>query len=1236
MSKSQRSNRGTAKFSHLQLKNNGETGNINVSPCQGISKYFTRASSSQQKPPEFNSPFLNKTKEIVPNLKSDDDDDFKPVKPIKIARIFTNPKTGSNVTRKKYTKKVKTKKGDNLIQKTLSDNFGQDDVNPEHLQIALALSKSVQDQACSQENSRDVPIYPSTQVIKENARDTLAQFAFKSSKSEDIIWPLKSYTEVSRKKKKSKFSCVTPILLLRTNEERDALISSKVSSILANNILNTPPDDCLNESLNVYSNILQKYHCRQSKLFQMTILSKCDRNDLFYVEKLNFERDITKCGDRLKKWEEIPGRALSPPRIIKKPVLSIDTTIVDNINKTLSTIQSMVDYCINDVPTETIADISIYINEDNATSIPDFTAISPKKNIEIERKSISPKVIGNDEIEKNNVKERKTFNRSPSPDLFDSDEANQSPVIQKFKRIVPTDLDVSEELKSDDDDCDILDNGVCYFESFCEDEVLISQKCMDTFTTDDKKSPIIDDGGGKLQNTSIVTFDLTQEETILLKHNSNELEVKTRQSLSIENTSLFQEETFLLESNSNQVDKKQYQYLQKRDLSEDKEETIVLDHCYIQNDSIDKLDFTEEVLKSNTSLSETKTLKTEDYDFAEEKTVSMSSYKEDKSNISKICGLANQFKLERNSSMNEMNTIIVDKQNESINMTQTLNNEHGFKYLESKYEINNSIKNYNFMALEEDFLNCNSTIDSENEEHCIKSHDDNFLKTNEINDFAKNSKHSECTEIEDDSDKMKQTDHINSSKDDSLNLTHLINYLRHDKKADVIDLCHDSNDSDSPEHLSNEIATFKSKLYEAQSKSTFKISEDEEELCNEVEEENELLNNQKLDVKEMSTEELIKSVDDAINKFKRKSINANDSNESQESCAISDEELNYSSYFHTPNKLKTKYNQLEFDDDNDIIEIDDSDDDGVADDLYTRDTPISYNDFATTSSSKTTPTKENISKVNVKDIDTEYMICDDNVGTNLDNNSLLKKVIHPRVRDLSARKSYGFNDTFGNLLEQSKFIKQIENRLDPVNEKTPVKEKPIEVQTTPDNGMIIKTTDITPMPDYESMGSPEIVQELNKFGVKKLKRQRGISMLKYLYESTHPSSYDVPERDPIEEQRSAKRRRKLIVEDEFKSREPKSVEIIADVNAGETREDMIFEKKISKKIASCQVPMHIAFHNLVTSDPNLQENILFYEPLQVEVLYDMLKEQGYKYHLQDLITFLDRKCITFRLNQANK
>ncbi|KAJ8925309.1 hypothetical protein NQ315_009139 [Exocentrus adspersus] len=204
---------------------------------------------------------------------------------------------------------------------------------------------------------------------------------------------------------------------------------------------------------------------------------------------------------------------------------------------------------------------------------------------------------------------------------------------------------------------------------------------------------------------------------------------------------------------------------------------------------------------------------------------------------------------------------------------------------------------------------------------------------------------------------------------------------------------------------------------------------------------------------------------------------------------------------------------------------------------------------------------------------------------------------------------------------------------------------------TPNNNFIIKTTDITPFTNYDEMDTPKIRKELQKFGLKPLKRQRGVKLLKYLYECTHPlMGPDETEEHSSDEdnERVIKKKKSCDVKwsngadcpiTQFDSKyDQDNIEIIGDdVLKNENLDELIFERKYSVKILSCRIPLQLIWHNFLSQNRQIKEDILLYEPLQLEVVHGMLKEQtGCKFHIQDLLKFFDRKCIAIRTAQGGK
>ncbi|XP_047539429.1 protein PFC0760c [Vanessa atalanta] len=223
---------------------------------------------------------------------------------------------------------------------------------------------------------------------------------------------------------------------------------------------------------------------------------------------------------------------------------------------------------------------------------------------------------------------------------------------------------------------------------------------------------------------------------------------------------------------------------------------------------------------------------------------------------------------------------------------------------------------------------------------------------------------------------------------------------------------------------------------------------------------------------------------------------------------------------------------------------------------------------------------------------------------------------------------------------------------------TPVVNKHLikEVQQTPGNSeYIIKTINVTPMLDYESMSSPERNKELEKYGLKPFKRKRAIQLLKHLYNQTHP----VVESCDVEECLSPSKKRKYDIgtkhDSPKKSKESPRKQLSAsfeETNKENTLyaitkeipdlreikcipDEWVFQKKEKAKVHSCKVPLHIAFHNYVSCRQLLREAILRYEPVNIDVIHKDLVSYGFKYNPKDLLRFLDKKCITVKTTDNN-
>lgn len=178
----------------------------------------------------------------------------------------------------------------------------------------------------------------------------------------------------------------------------------------------------------------------------------------------------------------------------------------------------------------------------------------------------------------------------------------------------------------------------------------------------------------------------------------------------------------------------------------------------------------------------------------------------------------------------------------------------------------------------------------------------------------------------------------------------------------------------------------------------------------------------------------------------------------------------------------------------------------------------------------------------------------------------------------------------------------------------------------------IELDSVSPRPDYDGMESPLLHRELFKYGMKQLKRSKAVQFLNFIYDQTHPSVevVDVDECDCGGDDGESEDAGVSDVDDVRPPRKGDS--------SGPSEidgEDYILPSKPRKKTFWCAVPLHIAFHNMVNEKPEIRRQMLRYEPIDLDAIFSHLKEIGLRYESNDLISFLDKRCITFRTVQGS-
>ncbi|XP_037816289.1 structure-specific endonuclease subunit SLX4 [Lucilia sericata] len=213
----------------------------------------------------------------------------------------------------------------------------------------------------------------------------------------------------------------------------------------------------------------------------------------------------------------------------------------------------------------------------------------------------------------------------------------------------------------------------------------------------------------------------------------------------------------------------------------------------------------------------------------------------------------------------------------------------------------------------------------------------------------------------------------------------------------------------------------------------------------------------------------------------------------------------------------------------------------------------------------------------------------------------------------------------------------------------------------------------SPKPDYMKYTEAELLKELYNFGIKPLKRKQAVKMLEYIYNQTHPILMDDEDADEIQPQEDVitledldrpctskealktktavtkARDRSVILSNESPREVVENVLDVGnkklnlqdacgremlryslDLKAELLNEQYIMQTNVTKKTPQPLLPFHIAWYNLVCSNPKLHETILMYEPIDLQEIYLFLKSLGYRYDPKDLKIFFDRRCIIFR------
>nr|CAD7399462.1 unnamed protein product [Timema cristinae] len=220
--------------------------------------------------------------------------------------------------------------------------------------------------------------------------------------------------------------------------------------------------------------------------------------------------------------------------------------------------------------------------------------------------------------------------------------------------------------------------------------------------------------------------------------------------------------------------------------------------------------------------------------------------------------------------------------------------------------------------------------------------------------------------------------------------------------------------------------------------------------------------------------------------------------------------------------------------------------------------------------------------------------------------------------------------------------------------------------------LIRRVTDkVTPLADYSAMKTPLLKKELFRYGLKPLKRKQAKQILRHIYNELHPwvpasgsknatSPFKAPGPDTKVPRSPSKNhskgggpRRNTAPRSEFVSEGDSGEHSLSDSEALPSSQNSssctssdgcVVEEMMSEELdpvdefapGTSQKDFRSSVHRYITTNTELYERILRYEPVWLEELTKELKSQGLKFNSNQLMDYLDEQCITFRTAQGQR
>lgn len=268
------------------------------------------------------------------------------------------------------------------------------DVDAEQLQLAIALSKSLQS---AEQNIVTSPEEPQPSTSKERVgeiRKTLQEYGFKVPHVK-----INTVGTKRRRRKRTKDS----ILLLTTDAERRQRITDRYTQVLFENVSQTNNI----ESVNISSEDTL-YHLATNVSYEILRDSQ-----VFYVKGL-LKSITSTIGSLLKDWSQIPGRPLSPVKKIRKVNFDKMNLSLAEVDTILSGSIAQAQEIVESKKVEEDVEVELIHKEMNETSEATRKSGQYDNLLQTQSRSYSPDLFDDEVISIENSEEAVSTQKSTS------------------------------------------------------------------------------------------------------------------------------------------------------------------------------------------------------------------------------------------------------------------------------------------------------------------------------------------------------------------------------------------------------------------------------------------------------------------------------------------------------------------------------------------------------------------------------------------------------------------------------------------------------------------------------------------------------------------------------------------------------------------------------------------------------------------------------------------------------